>query len=93
MAGKSAVTPVTEEVIHTDPMEVMVPVFLPKIPGDDETVFVGLNGKAWLIPRGKRFEVPKPVAEILFQSDEFKAAADEHSATEQQKMHTVFGAP
>lgn len=73
--------------------EIMVPVFLPKIPGDESQVFVGVNGQSFLIPRGKRFEVPKPVADVLMASDEAKSVADEYAAAEREKMNHIFGAP
>ena len=49
---------------NTNPMKEMVDIFIPIVSGEDNTVFVGLNGKAWQIPRGKKVQVPKPVADI-----------------------------
>ena len=51
-----------------NPMKEMVDIFIPIVSGEENTVFVGLNGKAWQIPRGKREKVPKPVAEIVERS-------------------------
>ena len=70
-----------------------VTVFLPKIAGEDTTVFVGLNGKAWQIPRGKKVEVPAAVAEILNAAERNRQQADEYADTEKNKMKTVQGAP
>lgn len=68
-------------------------VFLPKISGEDATVFVGLNGKAWQIPRGKQTEVPVEVAEILNAAERNRQMADEYAEAEKAKMKTVQGAP
>lgn len=75
-----------------NPMDIMESVYIPKAAGEDANVFVGLNGKAWIIPRGKRCEVPKPVADILRMSEEAKDKADEYAASEREKKNTVFGA-
>ena len=73
-------------------MEIMESVYIPKAAGEDSHVFVGLNGKAWNIPRGKRWDVPKPVADILRASEEAKGKADEYAEAERKKKDTVFGA-
>ena len=46
-----------------------VTVSLPRATGKEENfVFVGLNGKGWTIQRGIPVRVPRPVAQILWES-------------------------
>lgn len=68
-------------------------VFVPKVSGEDATVFVGLNGKGWQIPRGKQTEVPVEVAEILNAAERNRQMADEYAEAEKAKMKKVQGAP
>lgn len=70
----------------------LVSVFVPKVPGEDPTLWVALNGKAWSIPRGKRTEVPVDVAEIVFQRDTNAQIADEYAAKKHEDMKIVHGA-
>lgn len=70
----------------------LVSVFVPKVPGEDPILWVGLNGKAWSIPRGKRTEVPADVAEIVFQRDINAQMADEYAAKKHEDMKIVHGA-
>lgn len=51
-----------------DPMKEKVTVFVQMVSGEESSLFVAVNGKAWQIPRGKHVEVPKPVAEIIERS-------------------------
>lgn len=74
-------------------MEEMVEVFLPKVSGEENTVYVALNGKAWQIPRGKRTQIPKAVADVLERSQAAQDAADRYSDAEQRKMAIIQGAP
>ena len=69
-----------------------VSVFVPKVPGEDPILWVGLNGQAWSIPRGKRTEVPADVAEIVFQREQNAQLADEYAARKQEDMKVVHGA-
>ena len=78
---------------RVEAMDEMVEVFLPKTPGETATQFVGLNGKAWLIPRGKKVRVPRDVALILERAQAVQEAADEYSEEEQKKMSEIQGAP
>lgn len=75
-----------------DPMMEKVSVHVPKIPGEDPMLYVGLNGKGWNIPRGKTVEVPKPVADIIAQSQACMSVADEYTAQKQKLMKVVQGA-
>ena len=79
-------TPVNE-------MEIMEEIYLHKIPGEANTKFVGLNGKGWNIPRGKKVMVPKPIADILNNSEASLEAAEAFADAEKEKMKIVYGAP
>ena len=61
-----------------DPMQEMVTIKIPKDPVDkwNDSLFVGLNGRRYLIKRGVFVEVPKPVAEIIQHSEEQAEVAD-----------------
>ena len=57
------------------PTEERVKVKIPRAPaGESDTVFVGLNGKNYLIKRGVEVEVPVGVAKILEYSEQAKDA-------------------
>lgn len=49
--------------------------------GQEETVFVGVNGKAWRIRRGVTVEVPAAVAEVLRNSEKAQDKAAEYEAS------------
>lgn len=69
---------VAETVETTDPMKQMVRIKLPKDRENKQPdLFVGLNGKTYLIKRGEAVEVPLPVAEIIQHSEEQDEAAYE----------------
>ncbi len=51
---------------------------LPITKTEKDDVFVGLNGKTYLIKRGVEVEVPAGVAEILKRKDEMLVAAMEY---------------
>ncbi len=58
--------------------EELVPVYIPKLhDGSDETQFVSVNGRDFLIQRGKRVEVPACVAEVLEHSAQTLDRLDE----------------
>lgn len=77
--------------VNKDPMQEKVTVFVPKIPGDDPMLYVGLNGKGWNIPRGMNVEVPKPVADIIAQSQKNAGIVDAFSRDKQRLMHEKQG--
>ena len=55
----------------------MVDVFVDKYDAQDEkNLFIGLNGKAYLLPVGKTSKVPKPVADQISRMKRARAAAD-----------------
>ena len=61
---------------HTgyDPMKDMVSVLLPRATGREENfVFVGLNGKGYKILRGQTVQVPRPVYDVLTESERAEA--------------------
>lgn len=62
-----------------NPMMEMVSLHIPKASGEDRTVFIGLNGRSWNIPRGITVEVPKPVADVYYAAQENINKADEYS--------------
>ena len=86
MAANTTKTPV-------DPMQELVTVYIPKASGDENSLFVSLNGRTWMLPCGKHSEVPKPVAEIIYQREKALAAAEEFAEQEKKKMDIMFGAP
>ncbi len=56
-----------EQALHAD---VRVPVTLPRATGREEDfVFVALNGKGYTIRRGQTVLVPRPVYDILAESE------------------------
>lgn len=54
--------------------EKTVKVRLPRTRADESDVFVGVNGRTWLIKRGVEVEVPECVAEVLRESEEQDSA-------------------
>lgn len=70
----------------------LVSVFVPKVPGEEPILWVGVNGRPWSIPRGKRVEVPDYVARIVFQRDENTQIAEEYAARKHDDMAIVHGA-
>lgn len=56
--------------------EKTVKIRIPRIRGEeDEDVFVGVNGRTWLIKRGVEVEVPECVANVIRISEERKEEA------------------
>lgn len=71
-------------------MEKEVTIQLPLSRHEKDDVFVGVNGKSWLIKRGEAVKVPACVAEILknrekmlMQAMEFEASAAGTGAPEE----------
>lgn len=67
-----------------DPWEDMRKIALPKArKGEDATQYVGINGRAFYVPRnGREQEVPYPVYEALIQMQEAEEADEEFRANE-----------
>lgn len=76
-----------------DMMQEKVKIRLPKIPGEESTQFVAVNGQSFLIPRGKDVEVPKAVALVLEESMRMREASDEYSEEMIRLSKIVQGAP
>lgn len=67
-----------ETVLEPDPMQEMVKIKIPRDPinkGND-SLFVAINGRKFLIQRGKTVEVPRAVAEVIEHSEEQAEEAD-----------------
>ena len=60
---------------NTNKVEKKVKIKLPVTRIETDDVFVGLNGKTYLIKRGVEVEVPAGVAEILKRKDDMLVAA------------------
>lgn len=50
-------------------------IYLPKVPGESETLWVARNGHSWNIPCGRSVSVPAAVAKILRERDARAEAA------------------
>ena len=71
MNGEDTMTDV-EEVETEDPNE-KVTIRVPRIhPKEDPNLFVGINGKNYIIPRGKAVKVPRFVKEEIERSEKAK---------------------
>lgn len=79
------------ETAPVNPMEVMVEVFIDRVAGEDPNAYVGLNGKRYLIPKGKYVKIPKPVANILRASQEARMKRDAYIEGEQEKGKEPMG--
>lgn len=65
-----------EEAVETVKEPETVTIRLPRAAyGEEDTVFVGVNGKGYRIQRGVDVEVPRSVAEVLRNSEDAKDAA------------------
>lgn len=79
--------------VKANPMKEMVSLHIPKVSGEDRCVYIGLNGKAWSIPRGVTVQVPKPVADIYYMALKAAEARDKYIEAKQKDMTVVHGAP
>lgn len=61
-----------------DPMQEMVKIKIPRDPVNkgNDSLFVAINGRKFLIQRGKTVEVPRAVAEVIAHSEEQAEEAD-----------------
>ena len=55
--------------------EKLVKIRIPRERDRQDDVFVGVNGRTWLIKRGVEVEVPECVAEVIRNSEKAEAAA------------------
>lgn len=60
--------------------EKRVRIKLPLTRGEKDDVFVGVNGKTYLIKRGEEVSVPRNVARVLERKERMLAAAMEFEA-------------
>lgn len=78
-----------------NPMKDLVTVNLPRATGKEEdSVFVGLNGKGYTIRRGVPVRVPRPIYSILVESrrqQERQAAYEEEQQKQMQRKATKYG--
>lgn len=56
----------------------LVTVFVPKQTRSDNQLFVGVNGKRYLIQKGVKVDVPRPVAEVLANSEAMDKIANDY---------------
>lgn len=60
-----------------NPMTDLVTVTLPRATGKEETeLFVALNGKGYIIKKGIPVRVPRPVADIIEESERHRRRQD-----------------
>jgi hypothetical protein len=55
--------------------EKVVTIRIPRSRDNQDDVFVGVNGRTWLIKRGVEVEVPECVAEVIRNSEEAAEAS------------------
>lgn len=70
----------TAEQPQDELMQQTVHIKLPKTRELTEDVWVGINGRSWLIQRGVDVEVPVPVARVLERKEEMLQIAMEYEA-------------
>lgn len=60
--------------------EKMVKIKLPYIPGGDKLLYVSVNDRNMLVPRGREVEVPACFAEVIRNSEQQQLEAEERRA-------------
>ena len=68
-----------------------VTIRLPLTREQREDVFVGINGKTWLIKRGEEVSVPWTVAKVLARKEKCLAMAMEYEAQAAQPLEHLEG--
>lgn len=78
MAKAEAAAQEPEITCTPDPMQEMVKIKIPRDPVNkgNDSMFVAINGRKFLIQRGKTVEVPRAVAEVIEHSEEQAEEAD-----------------
>ncbi len=75
----------TEQSTEAQTVEERVEIFVPKASEKgNNTLFIGINGKGYTLPRGKKSLVPREVAEEFYRSQ----AAEERRDAQQDSMKT-----
>ena len=82
---KKTTAPVEEAVPVKKTVEKKVKIRLPITRDDQDDVFVGVNGRTWLIKRGVEVEVPEVVAKVIAESEEALAKAYNYQASVESK--------
>ena len=72
--------------------EERVSVFVEKESGEPPMLFVGINGKNFLIPRGKSVQVPQAVKDMVDARIRMKRFRDEYSSRQQELSSKIQGA-
>ena len=72
-------------------MEEKVTIRMPLTRDEREDVFVGINGKTWLIQRGVAVEVPRNVAKVLSRREKSLAQAMAFEAQAAQPLQSRAG--
>lgn len=68
--AKTTTAPNTETETIRDPMDDKIVLTLPRATGKEESeLFVGLNGKGYRIKKGVPVSVPRPVYDIVMESE------------------------
>lgn len=81
MATTKKETAPAVETVPAEDVELRVEVFIPKGYANDEpNLFVGVNGKTFILPKGKKSVVPQYVADEIERSRKAEETLDEHVA-------------
>lgn len=67
----------------------MVTINIPISRNNEGDVYVGLNGKTWLIKRGEDVKVPLGVAKIIRRSEKALAKAIAYEKQAQAKLNNI----
>ena len=71
--------------------EKFVTIRMPLTREEREDVFVGINGKTWLIKRGEEVRVPENVAKVLARKEKCLAMAMEFEAQAAKPLEKLNG--
>lgn len=71
--------------------EKLVTIRMPLTREQREDVFVGINGKTWLIKRGEQVKVPQAVANVLARREKCLAMAMEFEAQAARPLEVLNG--
>lgn len=71
--------------------EKRVTIRLPLTREQREDVFVGINGKTWLIKRGEQVQVPQAVANVLARKERCLSMAMEFEAQAARPLEVLNG--
>lgn len=80
--------PDMEQPVKVDRMKNIVEVYIPRIPGEDPNLWVAVNGRRYLLPRGKTSKVPEPVAKRALEAEAAREQAYDY-VQELKKKHNT----